>query len=554
MTASSSSSSKQKKSFNELVKKLHNVKLQVNVDLWYSEECVGGYRKFCILLADALEWFSMDDSIHHVSTIDCKRLLNLLYALCTSNIARLSISHPNAKDIYMECPLVTFYLGIGSCLLFLRENTTFIGYRDFFIMDQDKIDYCNRYRLIVKYKMPIERFTFEDIALSFLKLEMNVALLDYSLDLEAYIDALELRLCELLLHANVDNILNNAMYRTQIKGLIEHQRQQYCCSTSGEYYLVISVLAIRKLITSSLPVCRADGVQRSIRDCGKNDLDIIDRLKQIFIVKYANVHSDDIDNEFCERYKEQKTFLFEIFLFQKLNGIETRLDYPSIVSQFRNRTNWDNIANASHTNIGQYLEESNKNCVAFRVIFMQIAELFFQQQLQISWTQFCLDGEQLYKMDKLAFEEFSEKSHRLPYFVKSFNDACIFFRGQLFIFGKTSVHYFHAFKEWLDIVASECNYTVNDGSVSIRPLLDYICNDTECFKIIPKDDVDDHTRSIDLTQLSRKKQVQLRAHESFKYILTGLNTEDHVADASNTIGDIDATGLENSGTCGWSFL
>ncbi len=544
--ASSSSTEKPRRSFFELIEKLCTVKLQVGVDLWYSEEYVSGYRKFFTILADVLEYFSLDEG---VDAINCRRLLNLLYAICTSGITRLSVSHPNARDIYMECPLVTLYLGIASCLLYLRENTMFTGHRDFFPMEQNKIDYCSRYRLDVKHHTPINRFTFEDIALSFLKLEMNIALLDYSLDLEAYIDALELRLCELLLHTNSGSIMNNTMYRTKIRDL---GNDSYCCSTSGEYYLIVSVLAVRKILTSALPIRRADGVHRSIRE-DSDDSVILDRLRNILLIKYKNVHSDDIDNEFSERYKDQKTFLFEIFLFQKLNGPDTRLDYASIVSQFRNRTYWDNIANASHTNIGRYLEEPDMNCVAFRVLFMQMTELLFQQQLHMSWTQFCLDGEQLYKMDKLSFDEFSEKSKKTPYFIKSLNDACIFFRGQLFIFGRESRHYLHALKEWLDIVASECNYTVN--STSILPLLDYICNDLECFRIITRDDEGDTSkeRVIDVAQLSRHKRMQLRTHEAFKYILTGLNSEDHVADSSNTIGDIDAIGLENSATCGWNF-
>lgn len=540
-------SAHQRKPFEELVAALCAVDLHLNVSQWYDEEHVEKYRDFFTILGDALEHFSLDDAERAISVVACRRLLNLLYAVCLSSITRLSVSHSRAKDVYAETPLVTLYLGAATCILYLRDNTTFTGRRDMFVMEQNRIEYCTRHRLDVKHKTPIERFTFEDVALSFLKLEMNMASLEYSPDLEAYIDALELRLCELLLHTNSDAILNNTTYRTKIPSL----DNQYCCSTSGEYYLIVSALAMRKLLTSALPVCRADGVQRSAHD--QRDLDMIERLAQIFTVKYKNVHSDDIDDKFSETYKEQKTFLFEIYLFQKLNGAETRLDYASIVSQFRNRTYWDNIANASHSNIGRYLESPDENCVAFRVLFMQMAELLFQQQLHISWEDFCLNGEQLYKMDRLSFEDFSKRSHRQPYFVRSLNDACIFFRGQLFIFGRDARHYFHAFKEWLDIVASECNYMVHDDTVSIRPLLDYICNDLECLRVLVKED--DHTNEtpIDETQLSQRKRTQLRAHEAFKYILTGLNSEAHTADSSNTIGDIDAIGLENSTVCGWSF-
>lgn len=461
-----------------------------------------------------------------------------------SGITRLSVALPNTKDTYMDCPLVSLYMGVATCILHLRKHATLSQCDlDFFTAEQCRLDYCVLRHLDVRKKGTIDRYTFEDVACALLTIEMNINSLDYHPDLEAYVDALELRVCELLLHTNVDSMLNNTMYRMKIRNLAN----QYCCSTSGEYYLIVSILAIRKLLTSALVKHRSTAVQRELLE---DDHDMVEHIGNVFFTKYKNVHSDDIDDDFGNQYKEQKTFLFEIYLFQKLNGPDARLDYAAIISQFRNRTYWESVASASSVNIGSYLESPDMNVVAFRILFMQMAELLFQQQLRISWKPFCLHGEQIYRMDKLAYDEFVERSHVTPYFVTSFNDACIFYRGQLFVFGQKSRHYFHAFKEWLDIVASEHQFIVNE-TLSIRPLLEYICNEAESLRIIEREDTIIN-KTAD-SSLPKRIVRKMHAHDAFKYVLSGLNNEEHAADSSNTIGDVEASGLENSAICGWSF-
>lgn len=530
--------------FSELVGALINEDLPVNVDQWCTLEYIDKYRRFFILLGDALEFFSRDTAAEEINTDDAKRLLDLLYATALSAVIRLSISHPNAKDVYMDCPLTNIYLGIACCLLHLREHTLYTGRRDLFFDEQQNIDYCMRYRLDVKHHVPISHFSFEDLALSLLKLERSLFALSYHSDLELYVDALDVRLCELISHTNCEAMLDNPEYSTSLSNV---GSDEHYCSTSGEYYLIVSILAIRKSLTSALPRLREDAVQRVLeRD---EDKRMLKHLQQVFLTKCRNVHSDDVDNAFAERYKELMTFISEVFLFLKLNGPDTRPDHASIVTQFRNRTYWDNITNVAHSSIDQYLEYPDRNCVAFRVLFMQMAELLFQQQLQISWTQFCLDGEQIYKMDNLAYDDFVKLSHAKPFFVQSLNDACIFFRGQLFVFGKESQHYLHAFKEWLDIVNTEMHGVINDCQ-TIRPLLEYIIDEDASLRIHVQSGASSSTD--EGHQFSTQKQRdQQHDFRTFKYILSGITSDDQSADASNTIGIVEGSGVENSSMCGW---
>lgn len=533
-------------SFSELVNALDNEELPVDVERWYDKEYADRYMRFFSLLGDACEYFSRPNAPYVVDLHSAKRLLNLLYAMASSSVVRLSMSHVNAKDPYMDSPLVALYLCVACCLLHVRQYGLFTGCRDFFIMEQQEIDYCMLNRLDIRHKVPLSRFTFNDVALSLLKIERSIHHLEYHPDLESYVDALDLRLCELMSHTNSTAMLDNPSYSVPLK---DDGEQHHCCSTSGEYYLIVSVLAVRRELTGALPALRAEGSRRTLER--QEDREMVEHLHRVFLRKCQNIHSDDADEAFVNAYKDKMTFRLEAYMFYKLNGPDARLDHASIVTQFRNRIHWDAISNEAYAPIDVHLEHPDKNCVAFRVIFMQMAELLFQQQLQISWLQFCLNGEAVHDMDDSTYADFVRRSHECPFFVQSFNDACIFYRGVLTVFGRQSVHYFHAFKEWLDIIVSEFNYVIN-RTQSVHLLIDYICDEARHVPTDVASSSSSTSANDDESRLSKKQLDQRRAFATFRYILSAISHEQQAADASNTFGDVDSTGLENSAVCGWS--
>lgn len=478
------------------------------------------------------------------------RLHSTLYEVARTNVRYLSPGVPGARDEYESCPLVVIYLAIASCVLFMRDFFVSDD-EDYYHMCPQDIPYCVENGLNIVADIPIKNFSLQELTCSMMSVEQNVHNLTYDEALVRYVDALDIRVCDFLVHAMNDVAHNIESCRVQYR-----DTDLFTCATSTEFQLVVLIMSLRQLIETAAPLWRTASSCEEARD--NDDDTLIATVRNKFIVEIQSVHSDVIEDKFYKEYTHQSIANSEGYLFFKANAISKRIEPGAIIRQFRTVPQWRYIADMAARPVVDFLFSPHADFLGFKLAFNLAAELIFSQTIKACWSDFAADGDAIRGMDATQFDTFIEESYSRPTILFLLNDACIFFRGQLTVFGRRHTDYYHALIQWAMIVRQHMNGEFRP-CCSVMPLIAALF-DTNVAPAASSvtDDEDVERREFrappPLPAGSAPMSVffeKSRAKKEFELIREKIETRPQELDANSILGDTDETGFPQTCRSAW---
>jgi len=505
--------------------------------------------------------------------LDCSqvsRLHSMLYEVVRANVRYLSPGVPGARDEYETSPLVVIYLGVASCVLFMRDFFVAAD-EDYYDACPQNIPYCVDNNLNVVVDIPIKNFSLQELICSMMCVEQNVHNLTYDDALVRYVDALDLRVCDFLAHA-MNDVSHN------IESCRAHYRDTdlYTCTTSAEYQLIVFIMSLRQLVETAAPLWRTESSRVDDRD--SIDDTLIAAVRNKFIVEIQSVHSDVVEDKFYKEYTHQSIVNSEGYLFFKANAISTRIEPGAIIRQFRTIPQWRYIADMAARPVVDFLLTPHADFLGFKIAFNLAADLLFSQTLKACWFDYSADGDVIRGMDVVQFTTFVEESYSHPTVLFLLNDACIFFRGQLKVYGRRHVDYYHALIQWVTIVRQYMNSEFRPCR-SVMPLAMALFEEPSAPKAGSSvsetlDEEPDATMWMSKEAIAKEMQAERRqfkappplttggaplslfieksrAKKEFELIVEKIETRPQELDANSILGDTDETGFPQTCRSAW---
>lgn len=515
-----------------------------------------------------------DSSERIISRSQVIRLHELLYEVVRANVRYLSPGVPATADEYETSPLVVIYLSIANCVLFMREFFPMDDDVDYYEMCPQDIPYCVANGLNIVPDIPIRNFSLQELTCSLMNIEQNVHNLTYDEALVDYVDALDVRVCDFLVHAMNDVAHNIESCRVRYRST-----DLYTCSTSTEYQLVILIMSLRQIIETAVPIWRIEHCRSKERDA--DDDTLVHAVRNKFIVEIQSVHSDTVEDTFYKEYTHQSIVNSEGYLFLKANAISTRIEPGAIIRQFRTVPQWRRIADMAARPVVDFLLTPDADFLGFKIAFNLAADLIFSQTVKAAWAEFSTDGDAIRTMDDIQFATFIEESYRCPTVLFLLNDACIFYKGQLKVFGRQPADYYHALIQWVTIVRQQMNSEFRPCR-SVMPLAMALFGETQPAATSAVRDDDDEEEEdynsdslwmpmaevLDGMNAERREfkeppafsassaplslfMEKSRAHQQFEYIVEKIETRPQELDANSILGDTDETGFPQTCRSAW---
>lgn len=555
---------------------------------WSDSLNIENYRSFFLFLSGALSLIEPktvgDDNVHQKKCLDdngneedeqedeeeeqfpikeddINDLIDFISAMMASSPKFLLTSLEKCNDQYADCPLVVLAFGLATLIAYKRSICP-LQPDAYMNRTQQEIPFCVLNGLFCGSRQPIKDFNIEELTNSMTQMEQKAHILHYSSDMFQYIDALEERVCEMLLHANTSDIFNKREWRVPFSDGL------YTCATDVEFRLVISIISLRRISSASLFFLRREAViynEDTDEDAAATEKSI-EYLERAIVNKCDNIHSDYVQDDFESLYKENCMSPSEVYMFFKINTPDTRVDCTTVVQTFRNIAHWHTITEAATVSIDEYIfEKKDENSMAFQIVFLLVLNIIMKQTMDVEFTEFWVEGYTIYDMDATLYSQFCESSKKTPYFVRSIGEACVFFDGTLYVFGQGSKDYYRALAFWIKTVASECKGIVGNGA-SIHDFLDYICDET----INPPIDLKAMREQERIRKEAERKaqsyaasssslahllppdeRRRQRGYDLFVRVKKSLQAEQQAVDSMHSVGDIESTGLPSSSKSGW---
>lgn len=502
----------------------------------------------------------------------------MLYDIACNNIRFLSPGLPGAEDEYESCPLVIIYICIASCVTFMRQCFPSDSVdEDYYTLCPRDIPYCTKYDLSVVSDVPIQSFSLQELLCSMMHLERRTHSLSYSEELTLYVDALDMRVCDFLLCAMPDVAHNVEGCRIRYR-----QTELYTCNTSTEYQLVILILALRQMIESAVPVWRTSDAPEVPPRTEEDEL-LIRAVQAKFISEIQSVYGDSIEDAFYKMYTNQSISNSEGYLFFKANSVAARTEPGLIIRQFRDIPQWRHIADMAAHPVSNYLLDPSLDFLGFKIAFNLAANLFFKQTLKMPWFSFSTDGDNIRLMDGTQYRVLVEESFRVPIVVFLLNDACMFYKGRLTVYGRQPDDYYHALIQWMTIIRQDLDSQYQPCR-SIMPLVDMLLDMKISAPARPSPDLDvtdfaenfQDSLYVDSRQILREMSTEVREYQApppvifsgqatplsvfleksrarteFEHISQRIETKPQEVNANSVLGDTDEAGFPQTSRSAW---
>lgn len=565
---------------------MHELK-QLNVyalggKAWFDRLYVRNFDCFFGCLAKLVQVIEETDSVQnryvdggtHRRVLDLEqlaRLHGLLYQAAVANVRYLSMGLPGAQDEYENCPLVVIYTAMAACTDFMRQHFPLVE-RDLYTTRPVDVPYCVRHGLVADGDTPIRHFSLQQLMCALQHIECSAHSLAFEPDLVAYIDALDVRVCDFLVRAMDATAHNVESYR------VEYDRDLYTCNTATEYHLVVLMLGVRQLIETAVPLWRDE---ERMPPMSEDEETLVMAVRAKFIHEIQSVHSDIIEDSFYKMYTYQSITNSEGYLFLKANPLASRIEAGAIIRQFRNVPQWRRITETAARSVADFLFEPETDALGFKIAFALAADLIFSQTLRTTWFRHSADGHRLRLMDSGEFQVMIEDSYNVPIVLVLLNDACVLFKGRVTVFGQRDLDYYRALVHWLTIIRQELNGQYAKCR-SVMPLVEaLLCSKLEApakprSALTPRDFTpQEESGYIEPRQIiaqmsaeqrpyrappahtSRSTPMSIfmersRAREHYDHITARIETKPQELDANSIVGDTDETGFPQTSRSAWT--
>ena len=424
---------------------------------WYSPDYLGKFEK----LQEFLE--TLAPLLNYPKSEVIKTLSEHLYSCCFLNIKSYSEQLREEDDPYETAPLLWIYNFIAAAnrVVFDRwfqsappeDHTRYA----FYYQNQDGIHFCKFYNLIVTVATRICDFNISELLKAFDQLETNLQFIAFDPDLILYMEALELRASDFLMRKQDTESLNVANLR------VMHPRERwYTCTTACEYMLISRIISLRASL---------EGVLESFRDhleCHRypfpEEMERVDIMYKCMLAELQSVHSDKPQDDFTTAYERASVRASIGYQWMKENFGTTNPEPGATVNQFEGPEAWNAICKQGKLPIDRHFFEM-KDPLAFWLVFFAAVEMIIKATIKINWatgysehdegcrvSDYFITDFTLRTIDNRCLETILVRSHAVPIFIQSFNDAAVMLQGKLYVFGHRPIDYLRALHNWVDII------------------------------------------------------------------------------------------------------
>lgn len=424
-------------------------------DVWYKP--VYFQKMFAIypLITEAVEILDKEmdiDTYIHKSTVH--RLYTFIHNILLTSIKYFIPSYPNLQeDSCAFCPLTAFFSAKAICLLFLNQHWP-LPNSDTFYCKVSKIPYCKQFKLVaVTEEVSPSNMSLDELMLSMQVIEIKQDLI-IDTELVDYIDALELRLAEIILGTWAGDVLDVKSIRVPIPG----KENEYVLSSMGEFNLIVQICSLQKMLQSVLPDLRKTCEMMSLNPEDREGELIADKIYLAICDSASSVYSDDISVALSEQYLYESTTATEGMLFLKENGLTTRIVPIMVLRQFRSQTQARSLAEKSKRSLLECVLHPEQDFRAFVIAFHLMIKLILKRTTREEWGFYCYRAEYFLNITDSEYQQLLKRSENIPLFIESFNEACVLYQKKLYIFGAQPMDYVRALLCWIDII-----WTRHDG-------------------------------------------------------------------------------------------
>lgn len=373
-----------------------------------------------------------------------EKVRTFLYLNCLENIRSYSETLVNEEDPYRLCPLINIYLFIINIAPHL-EDVSWDGMQD---RKQSDIPYCVDNQLIVSHTVPISEMNLTELLNSLDRIELRMNYLPYKVDLLQYLGALEMRAHDILLYSQSKEVHCIENCRLPVSG----KPDQFVCRTSAEYGIILRILSIRHDLMGALPSLRDH--DDCYRPPNEEEEEMVPLLHNNLLYECQMVHGDSIQNIFYKAYQINSLLTSEGYFWLKENPQRTITDCGIIIAQFRGDHAWRSVADKSSKDIDAHFYHLTDH-LAFRLIFYNIMDMLLDRCVNQKWAQYFISNHTLKTFSDGELEDALMRSCTVPLFVESFNDACIFFNGKMYVFGNNPLDWLRALYNWVMIIQDQ---------------------------------------------------------------------------------------------------
>lgn len=443
--------------------------------VWYQNKRIGEYIK---LFKIAIKISEMFDSNSFFEIKNVIKLHNKIMSFMIPRIKTLISSRPGADDPYENTPLTILYLVCANCLCYLDEynklnktNKSDDSTKTFIDKRQEEISYCIENTLCVS-NTPIKDFNVEELIQSISQLELRWNYLNYSEDLIQYISALETRASHLICRSYDDTIHNIKDKRVKLDDFENDKNicNEYALTSGAEFDFAVKFVSFHEGLTVTLSEKRLPykRLEKKFSIASKNKEDfVIKVLLNSLSRESQKIHSDEIQDQFRNIYRQRSISPSEPYRFFKNNPTHEEVSPYNIVSEFRETEQWNIICNKSSLPIEQVFHY-RRDILGFRIVLHLVMDLLFKQCMRIQWKEFYYPSFELISISENTIKKiWTPKSYATPLFVESLNDACLFWRGKLYVFGNGVDDYLKAIFVWMKIIIN--SFRIKSPKTYIKP-------------------------------------------------------------------------------------
>lgn len=448
---------------------------------WYSPEYFSKFER----LQTYLEVLA--PGLVSIGTELLKTLSDHLYSNCFLNIKSYSEPLREEEDPYETTPLLFIYSFIASINRVVFDRWQYRATPDekkkyaYYYSAQDSIDFCVDNQLIVTVGTCVCDYNISELLRAFDQLETKLHTLSFCAELVLYLEALELRAGDFLLRKQDAESLNVENLR-----VMHPTEGWFVCTTACEYMIITRALCLRAALEGVLESFRDH--EQCIREPYAEEMARVEIIFKTMLAEIQNVHSDKLQDDFIAMYERASIRTSVGYQWMKENFGTSFPEPGAAINQFEGAAAWNAICSQSKTAIDRHFYEM-KDPLAFWLIFFAVVEMMLKATVKVNWATSNADHEEgcrvsdyfitnytLRTLEYGTLDTILLKSHTVPLFLQSFNDASIMLQGQLFIFGNRPIDYLRALHAWVDIIDTVF-HGVFDSMADIHPFRKKLFNE-----------------------------------------------------------------------------
>jgi hypothetical protein len=448
---------------------------------------------------------------------------------------------PEKDDPYAYLPFTEMYIAIATCVVYLQRFHA--SQNSFYTTRQSDHEFCNNYNLTVCGNELICRMNIEELIMSLSQLELKLRHIPFKPELIYYVDALEIRVCEILMNVYGSQVQNVVSFRHALQG-----NDRYACTKTTDFTLTAHILCIRRELGGAVAWWRRLNGQNIPPTISDPEMEGIRTIHNSLIRECQRLHGEIQSRTFRSRYIDSSLRASEYIHYLKENPGKTTVDHTVAIKKYRSVAQWRCISTTAFKDMDGFLYYM-KDPLAFRIIMACLLDVQFRSRCNVSWYVVYITSQNFTCLSQEQITDLKIRSEGMPFLVESLNDACIIWDKKIHVFGSEPICYMRALYHWLNIMRRNYKNKMEKKVDISRFVSLLLFNKTPHEKVeMASKDIIETVKKSASAQLFKTAE-EIREENAAKVI----NTIDETIQVSvtNIWQDTDELGTSTSQSCAW---